>query len=82
MVSFLFNRDEKVGKILLFNHIGKRSKQLPSVIAEIDHASFNDFLKDTTSEVGHLEICFTITYQNTEMKVSLDSFLIGSSIRK
>lgn len=55
---------------------------MPSVIAEIDHASFNDFLKDTTLEVGHLEICFTITYRNTEMEVSLDSFLIGSSIRK
>lgn len=50
-----------IGKILLFNHIGMRSKQLPSVIAEIDNAYFNDSLKDTTSEVGHLEICFTIT---------------------
>lgn len=50
-----------IGKILLFNHIGKRSKQFPSVITEIDNAYFNDSLKDTTSEVGHLEICFTIT---------------------
>lgn len=63
-----------IGKILLFNHIGKRSKQLPSVMAEIDNASFNDSLKATTSEVGHLEICFTISRQNTGMKVSLDSF--------
>lgn len=71
-----------IGKIVLFNHIGKHSKQLPSVIDEIDNVSFNDSLKDTTSEVGHLEICFRITYKNTEMKVSLDSFLIGFTIRK
>lgn len=63
-----------IGK-MLFNHIRKCSKHLFSFVAEEDNILFSYSLKQTTSEVGHWEICFTIPYQNTEMEVSLDSFL-------